>query len=96
MAKVPQTLECELTEDLVKSCQPGDEVIISGVVKANNPNDNKGKNKQNTVFTLYLEAVAVNNHGSKGSERISFTQEDYKTIKVDLYYCCIHATGLKV
>lgn len=33
MAKIPQTLECELTEDLVKSCLPGDEITISGVIK---------------------------------------------------------------
>lgn len=31
--RVPRTVEVELTEDLVDSCVPGDEVTITGVVK---------------------------------------------------------------
>lgn len=30
---MPRTVEVELTEDLVDSCVPGDEVTITGVVK---------------------------------------------------------------
>ncbi|KAF7273665.1 hypothetical protein GWI33_013612 [Rhynchophorus ferrugineus] len=49
---VPQTLECELTEDLVNSCSPGDDVTISGVVKVRDPNHNKeceGSNLQDIL-----------------------------------------------
>lgn len=31
--RMPRTIECELTEDLVDNCVPGDEVTVSGVVK---------------------------------------------------------------
>lgn len=31
--RVPRTLECELTSDLVDSCVPGDVVTVCGVVK---------------------------------------------------------------
>jgi DNA helicase MCM8 len=31
--RVPRTVECELTEDLVGSCVPGDIVTVTGVVK---------------------------------------------------------------
>ena len=31
--RIPQTIECELTNDLVNSAIPGDVVMISGVVK---------------------------------------------------------------
>jgi hypothetical protein len=31
--RVPRTLEVELTEDLVESCTPGDEVTVTGIVK---------------------------------------------------------------
>ncbi len=31
--RIPQTIECELTNDLVNSAIPGDVVVISGVVK---------------------------------------------------------------
>ncbi len=32
--RIPRTVECELTSDLVDSCVPGDMVTITGVVKA--------------------------------------------------------------
>lgn len=52
------------------------------------PNSNKSKNKQNSVFDLYLHAVSVynNKNGSSTSERITFTPEDYLAIKVRLNY----------
>lgn len=31
--RIPQTIECELTNDLVNSAIPGDVVVVSGVVK---------------------------------------------------------------
>ncbi|XP_066254993.1 DNA helicase MCM8-like [Euwallacea similis] len=82
-AKIPQTLECELTEDLVKSCPPGDDVTVTGIIRAIDPNDNKGKNKQNALFQLYLQVVAVFNNKSEtsGGKEDCFTPEDYEAIK---------------
>ncbi len=34
--RIPRTIECELTSDLVDSCIPGDMVTITAVVKASN------------------------------------------------------------
>jgi hypothetical protein len=31
--RIPQTIECELTNDLVNSAIPGDVVVVSGIVK---------------------------------------------------------------
>uniref|UniRef100_A0AAR5Q6U8 DNA helicase MCM8 n=1 Tax=Dendroctonus ponderosae TaxID=77166 RepID=A0AAR5Q6U8_DENPD len=88
VARVPQTIECELTEDLVKCCLPGDVATISGVIKVLDPNDNKRKNKQNSIFNLYLHTVAVYNNSNGKScsttsshQRISFTHDDYLAIK---------------
>lgn len=42
--RIPQTIECELTNDLVNSAIPGDVVVISGVVKLmvdDNSNDKR-------------------------------------------------------
>ncbi|XP_030745099.1 DNA helicase MCM8-like isoform X2 [Sitophilus oryzae] len=85
-AMVPQTLECELTADLVNSCSPGDDINISGVIKVRDPNSNKCKNKQNSVFNLYLEVVSVYNNkteseGSNSHDIMNFTSEDYYAIK---------------
>ena len=32
--RIPRTIECEMTSDLVDSCVPGDMVTITAVVKA--------------------------------------------------------------
>lgn len=34
--RVPRTVECELSEDLVDSCIPGDIVTVTGIVKVIN------------------------------------------------------------
>uniref|UniRef100_A0A9J8CA36 DNA helicase n=1 Tax=Cyprinus carpio carpio TaxID=630221 RepID=A0A9J8CA36_CYPCA len=34
--RIPRTIECELTQDLVDSCVPGDKVTITGVIKVSN------------------------------------------------------------
>ena len=34
--RIPRTMECELTSDLVDSCIPGDMVTITAIVKATN------------------------------------------------------------
>lgn len=34
--RIPRTIECELTQDLVDSCVPGDMVTITGVIKVSN------------------------------------------------------------
>jgi DNA helicase MCM8 len=40
--RVPRTVECELTEDLVDLCVPGDIVSISGIVKMMSTSGEKG------------------------------------------------------
>ena len=37
--RIPRTIECELTSDLVDSCVPGDMVTITAVVKATSSDD---------------------------------------------------------
>lgn len=34
--RVPRTVECELTEDLVDACIPGDVVTVTGIIKSIN------------------------------------------------------------
>ncbi|KAJ3649280.1 hypothetical protein Zmor_021032 [Zophobas morio] len=85
--RVPRTLECEFTEDLVNSCVPGDDITITGVIKVRNCNESSNKNKPNTLFLLYLEVISIVNNknqseGSYGaSERITFNITDYYAIQ---------------
>ncbi|XP_047044351.1 probable DNA helicase MCM8 [Lolium rigidum] len=66
--RVPRTIECELAEDLVDCCIPGEVVTVTGNVKVlNNYMDvggGKAKSKNQGLYYLYLEAISVRN--SKG------------------------------
>ncbi|KAK8941695.1 hypothetical protein KSP40_PGU011360 [Platanthera guangdongensis] len=66
--RVPRTVECELTEDLVDSCIPGDVVTVTGITKViNNYVDiggGRSKTKNQGLYYLYLEAVSVRNSRS--------------------------------
>ncbi|KAL1488055.1 hypothetical protein ABEB36_015424 [Hypothenemus hampei] len=83
MAKVPETMECRLQQDLVKSCLPGDDITISGIIKVQDPNDNKGKNKQHTLYNTYMQVFGIYNNKNEesGSQNIIFTPEDYSLIR---------------
>ncbi|KAK8940615.1 hypothetical protein KSP39_PZI010553 [Platanthera zijinensis] len=68
VGRVPRTVECELTEDLVDSCIPGDVVTVTGITKViNNYVDiggGRSKTKNQGLYYLYLEAVSVRNSRS--------------------------------
>ncbi|KAG7027994.1 putative DNA helicase MCM8, partial [Cucurbita argyrosperma subsp. argyrosperma] len=69
--RVPRTVECELTEDLVDACIPGDVVTVTGIIKViNNYMDiggGKSKGKSQGLYYLYLEAVSIKNSKSQSS-----------------------------
>ncbi|XP_076463609.1 DNA helicase MCM8-like [Babylonia areolata] len=62
--RIPRTVDCELTCDLVDSCIPGDIVTVSGTVKVNSIDEGRSKNKEKCMFLLYLQANSVNNSKS--------------------------------
>nr|XP_017255384.1 PREDICTED: probable DNA helicase MCM8 isoform X2 [Daucus carota subsp. sativus] len=66
--RVPRTVDCELTEDLVDACIPGDIVTITGIIRViNNYMDiggGKSKGKSQGLYYLYLEAVSIKNSKS--------------------------------
>lgn len=72
--RIPRTVECELTADLVDSCVPGDMVTVTGIVKATGTEENRNKsNKDKCMFLLYLHVNAMNNNkgGTGATEQTS-------------------------
>ncbi|KAK0583797.1 hypothetical protein LWI29_003222 [Acer saccharum] len=69
--RVPRTVECELSEDLVDACIPGDVVTVTGIIRViNNYMDiggGKSKSKSQGFYYLYLEAVSVRNSKSQST-----------------------------
>ncbi|WCJ34583.1 minichromosome maintenance 8 [Euphorbia peplus] len=69
--RVPRTVECELTEDLVDACIPGDVVTVTGIIRTiNNYVDiggGKSKGKFQGFYYLYLEVVSIKNSKSQST-----------------------------
>ncbi|XP_063243461.1 DNA helicase MCM8 [Bacillus rossius redtenbacheri] len=84
--RIPRTIECELLEDLLDSCVPGDIVMITGIVKVRNNEDTFNK-KAPSMFLMYIEAVSVvnsKNHsvaGYSSGAGIEFNIRDYYAIQ---------------
>ena len=72
--RIPRTIECELTQDLVDSCVPGDLVTVAGIVKAVNTEvaAGRGTARARSLFLLYVDATSVSSvRLSKGSLKAS-------------------------
>lgn len=86
--RVPRTVECELTNDLVYTCIPGDVVTVTGIVKKKMCKSNKlnTQTKESNIFMQYIEGVSIQNtkNQSKGkvtSTVFQFTMRDYYCIQ---------------
>ncbi|KAI5705663.1 hypothetical protein M8J75_000698 [Diaphorina citri] len=53
--RVPRTVECELTEDLVESCVPGDIVTITGIVKKSEETALRKSSAAANMCTLFID-----------------------------------------
>ncbi|XP_009073390.1 PREDICTED: DNA helicase MCM8 [Acanthisitta chloris] len=75
--RIPRTIECELVQDLVDSCVPGDMVTITGIVKVSSTEEGASRNKNDKcMFLLYIEANSVTN--SKGQKIKNFDDETFQ------------------
>ncbi|XP_058110155.1 probable DNA helicase MCM8 isoform X2 [Magnolia sinica] len=89
--RVPRTVECELTEDLVDACIPGDVMTVTGIIKViNNYMDvggGKSKNKNQGLYYLYLEAISIQNSKSQSvPEDLQVAGSDNRaSVLFDLY-----------
>ncbi|XP_028775178.1 probable DNA helicase MCM8 [Neltuma alba] len=69
--RVPRTVECELIQDLVDTCIPGDVLTVTGIIRGINTymdiGGGKSKNRSQGFYYLYLEAVSVQNSKSQST-----------------------------
>ncbi|XP_017771643.1 PREDICTED: DNA helicase MCM8-like [Nicrophorus vespilloides] len=64
IARIPRTLECELSDDLIDQCTPGDDVLITGVLKVHNIEEANAL-RQSTMYLLYLDCISIINEKKK-------------------------------
>ncbi|XP_047500985.1 DNA helicase MCM8-like [Penaeus chinensis] len=83
--RVPRTVECEVREDLVDSCVPGDMITITGIVKVSQSQEGKGNKGDKCMFMLYIDATSVTNCKSgddaASAVGIEFSIKDYYAIQ---------------
>ena len=60
--RIPRTIECELTADLVDSCVPGDMVTITAVVKATGSEEGELYKVYRDLQVVWGTSVGVDNH----------------------------------
>ncbi|KAK3887660.1 hypothetical protein Pcinc_008244 [Petrolisthes cinctipes] len=83
--RIPRTLECEVQEDLVDSCVPGDMITVTGIVKVSQSQETRGGKGDKCMFLLYLDASSVTNckagTDSASAVGIEFSIKDYYAIQ---------------
>lgn len=83
--RVPRTIECEVREDLVDSCVPGDMITITGIVKVSQSQEGRGNKGDKCMFQLYIDASSVTNckggNDSASAVGIEFSIKDYYAIQ---------------
>ncbi|KAF9162887.1 DNA replication licensing factor mcm8 [Actinomortierella ambigua] len=68
--RVPRTIECEVTKELVDKVVPGDVIEVTGIVKAIQSDDSKSRTKTgNTMFLLYIDVSYINKAAISQDER---------------------------
>ncbi|KAK7080663.1 DNA replication licensing factor mcm8 [Halocaridina rubra] len=83
--RVPRTVECEVKEDLVDCCVPGDMITVTGIVKVNQLQEGWNKKGDKCMFSLYIDASSVTNSkagsDSASAVGIEFSIKDYYAIQ---------------
>ncbi|XP_068237217.1 DNA helicase MCM8-like [Palaemon carinicauda] len=83
--RVPRTVECEVREDLVDSCVPGDMLTVTGIVKVSQLHEGFKSKKDKCMFSLYIDASSVTNSkaesDSASAAGIEFSIKDYYAIQ---------------
>ncbi|XP_065834436.1 DNA helicase MCM8-like [Oscarella lobularis] len=82
--RIPRTVDCKLTADLVDCCVPGDTVSVTAIVKAAPSNEGGGRlGKTKCMYTMYLHAVSVMTDKGQGAGKgpqMEFSTDDMDAI----------------
>lgn len=78
-----RVIDVELVEDLVDTCMPGADVVVTGIVKGQE-NESKARKTTDPKFQLHIEAVSITsnktNSKTKGVMMIDLNYHDYAAI----------------
>lgn len=98
---IPQSIEVELAYDLVDTVCPGDDVTITGIIKAQDENIAQKRNQRDAhanMLKFYVQAVTVvsNKNAKMGRSNSDFSDKDVEFIenlksKPNLFTLFVHS-----
>ncbi|KAI4497155.1 hypothetical protein M0802_007639 [Mischocyttarus mexicanus] len=77
--RMPRILDVKILDDLVDTCMPGDDLLLTGIVKVQGIDDNTFKGHATTSFSFYMEAVSIVHNNNVNDNNI-----DKSTDKMNL------------
>ncbi|KAI9146044.1 MCM2/3/5 family-domain-containing protein [Paraphysoderma sedebokerense] len=86
--RVPRTVECEISQDLVDSVCPGDVVTVAGVLKVVKT-DEGAQNKASPMYILYLDVNSITKVGSNSEDDESAVTNEKGSVvfsKKDMFF----------
>lgn len=83
---IPRNIEIELIEDLVDAACPGDDVIVTGILKvrAQDELQNRRAGPSGThpsMYKMYIQGMSIMSNKNLLSEHIEFTEKDMEAIR---------------
>ncbi|XP_046820391.1 DNA helicase MCM8-like isoform X1 [Vespa crabro] len=75
--KMPRILDVKILDDLVDTCMPGDDLMLTGIVKVQGIDDNTFKGHAAASFSFYMEAITIvhNNNNVNNNDTEKNTQK---------------------
>ncbi|PVV02757.1 hypothetical protein BB560_002776 [Smittium megazygosporum] len=86
---MPRTVVVELTGKLTNTVSPGDVIQCTGILKVLGTDEGRGRQKPNSMFNLYIDAISITRAGQENASEIeslttaniSFSNSDYEFIR---------------
>jgi DNA helicase MCM8 len=72
--RIPRTIDCELTADLVDCAIPGDVVTIAGIVKARKTQVRGARGQNRSLFLLYIDVNSVETGSEQENGKLDILQ----------------------
>ena len=75
-------MECQVNADLINRCAPGDVVMICGIVKTTNSENNKiNRGSSKELLMSYINTISVTLEKQSSQDETEFTKSHLKAIK---------------
>ena len=83
--RIPRTIECEVSDEMVDSLLPGDLVTVSGIVKRAATDESV---KQNSMYSLYIDVNSITKVRSVSNAVETDNAEQNKQGEGDAFSIC--------